>query len=205
MIRPSTYVARISWRRYTVQVLLTLLAVYVSNFLVFTLHPTLCLWARTPALAMTMWFASQVADTFSLAKNPPSLHYCMATTTILLYLREAVKVIGRLTLEQNLNFSRTQHNTIHFALAFLVLSELQFYRQYIHYRGLKDYRTALIWGPLLANVHPSFKVNRDPFSYILTVPVSTADTESNGYFATLFSRSVSIHVLRLRNHTLLHY
>jgi hypothetical protein len=75
-----------------------------------------------------------------------------------------------------------------------VLSELEFYRQYIIFRGFADFRTSLL-GFLRANVDPSFQVSRYPFGYILTFPVSMYDIKRKCLFSTLNTKTHGIFIL----------
>jgi hypothetical protein len=93
----STHMACISWRRYTVQVLLSLLAVYTSNFLPQPHHPTLLFWTCSPYLGMWIWLITQWVDVLGPPRSEivASQPYCIATTFILLYLHEGATTIGK--------------------------------------------------------------------------------------------------------------
>jgi hypothetical protein len=194
VLGPDAVMARISFRRYTAHILLSLLTVYIFDFFAqMTPHPNILIWGHAPSIGMLIQLATQLADALGQPGVLASKPYCIVTTLLLLYLHEGATAIGRFTTEQDSNFSRTHHNVIHLALAFLVLSELEFYRQYIFFRGFADFSTSLqrfLW----ANIDPSFKVSRNPFGYILIFPSSMVDIETNDLFATVFNKSHGIYL-----------
>jgi hypothetical protein len=81
----------------------------------------------------------------------------------------------------------------------LLLSELEFYRQYISFKGFENWRTTSR-GFLRANVDTSFHISRDPWFYMRDLPRSwrrylDGDTEPRGPLPTLFSRLMIVEII----------
>ncbi|KAF1834222.1 hypothetical protein BDW02DRAFT_598347 [Decorospora gaudefroyi] len=186
----------ISVRHYTALLLLSLLTVQLSDFFARSPHFAILVLGCAPPCGFIIWITTQ----FGPPGIPTSPPYCIATAYVLLYLYEGATAIEKYATSLGSNFSRTQHSVVHFGLAFFVLSELEFYRQYIAFRGIQDWRTALRELPW-ANYDRTFAVTRDPLGYILSVP-RDANTKDAGS-ALIWLRSNHFRIFMLT--TLLFY
>jgi hypothetical protein len=128
---------RVSARRYAVQVSLCILTVYVSSYMAQLACPTAMIWIIAPYFSLVISFATH----FGPPGVPASRTYCFITTVVLLYLDKAATAIGD-TAEPSFNQSAFQHRAVHFALAFFVLSELEYHRQYFAAKGLDKINTS---------------------------------------------------------------
>jgi hypothetical protein len=135
------------------------LAVYVSSLMAKTPFPTAMIWGGAPYLGLLLSFATR----FGPPGIPASQLYCSITTVILLYLGKAATAIGK-TAEPSFGDSGRQHHAVHFALAFFVLSELAYHRQYFAYRGIENFLTSS-WGSLISDADPTFNVSRTAMAY----------------------------------------
>ena len=100
---------------------------------------------------------------FGSVNMTASQTYCVITTVILLYLDRAATAIGK-TAEPNFEETGLQHHTVHFALAFFVLSELEYHRQYYATKSFKNSDTSP-WRSWIADSDRTFNVSRQPSVY----------------------------------------
>ena len=159
-IRCPAHTPRLSFHRYATHFLLSLSAIYLS-YLIFEEH-------YTTLLILVIFVASLAPETGLISA---STRYCTTASVLLLLQHRLTQLIGRHVTEHTSDFTAIQHNTIHFALSFIVISELEFYRQYIAFKGFSDWRSAAK-GLLRANIDPEFPMSRDPSSYMKDLPRS---------------------------------
>lgn len=99
---------------------------------------------------------------------------------MLSYLDTAATAIGK-TAEPSFDNAGLQHYAVHFALAFFVLSELEYHRQYFAAKGIKldDFRNSL-WLSLMPDADHTFNVSRKQLGYWYTheQPDKLASTRS---------------------------
>jgi hypothetical protein len=88
---------------------------------------------------------------------------------MLLYLDKAATAIGNVA-EPSFERSGFQHSAVHFALAFFVLSELEYHRQYFAAKGLDKINTSS-WRSFIADADPTFDVSRQPRGYWYVLPL----------------------------------
>jgi len=144
----------VSASRYAVQVSLCMCAVYLSSLMAQTSTPTAMIWGSAPYIGLVVAFGTR----FGPADMTASQTYCVITTVILLFLDKAATAIGK-TAEPNFAATRLQHRAVHFALAFFVLSELEYHRQYYATRSFKNSDTSS-WRSWVADSDRSFNVSR---------------------------------------------
>jgi hypothetical protein len=150
----------------------------------------------TSLLILVIFVARLVADTGLISASG---QYCTTASVLLLSQHRLTKHIGRHVIEHASGFTAIQHNAIHFALSFFVISELKFYRQYIAFKWFDNWLTAAKWF-LQANVDPEFHTSRDLWSYMSDLPRSwrrylDGDTEPRGFFSILFSKPMIVDTL----------
>lgn len=147
--------------------------------------------ALQPILILVIFVASLVPETGLISASP---QYCTTASVLLLSQHRLKKLIGRHVIEHASGFTATQHNIIHFALSFFVISELEFYRQYVAFKGFDNWSTASK-GFLRTNIDPEFHTPRDPWFYMSGLRswrrYLDGDTEPRDFFPILFSKSMT--------------
>jgi hypothetical protein len=78
-------------------------------------------------------------------------------------------LLGRHMRDPTSGFPPRQHIAVHFCMAFCAISELEFYRAYMHFKKFETY-TACFRNLLRANFDLEFDYTRDLHYYILTMP-----------------------------------
>ena len=126
---------RVSWRRYAAHFSLCVLTVYISNLITETPFPTAMIWGGAPYIGLIVSLATQ----FGPPGVPASQMYCSITAVMLLYLDKAATALGKAA-EPSFDNTGIQQHAVHFALAFFVLSELEYRRQYIVAKGMEHFR-----------------------------------------------------------------
>ena len=126
---------RVSWRRYAAHFSLCVLTVYISNLITETPFPTAMIWGSAPYIGLIVSLATQ----FGPPGVPASQMYCSITAVMLLYLDKAATALGKAA-EPSFDNTGIQQHAVHFALAFFVLSELEYRRQYIVAKGMEHFR-----------------------------------------------------------------
>jgi hypothetical protein len=171
---------RLSYRRYTAHFLLSLSAIYLSHLIFEGNYNTL--------LILVIFIASLISEVGLISASP---QYCTTTSVLLLSQHRLTKLIRRHATEHASGFTESQHNIVHLALSFLVLLELEFYRQYISFRGFENWRT-VFKGFLEANIDSTFHTSRDPWFYTRDLPRSwgrylDGDAEPRGFLSIVLS------------------
>ena len=149
----------VSASRYAVQVSLCMFAVYLSSLITQTSTPTVMIWGSAPYIGLIVAFGTR----FGPADMTASQTYCVITTVILLYLDKAATAIGK-TAEPNFEATGLQHRAVHFALAFFVLSELEYHRQYYATRAW-EYSDTSSWRSWIADADRTFNISRHQSVY----------------------------------------
>jgi len=142
--------------RYAVQVSLCMFTVYLSSLITQTSTPTVMIWGSAPYIGLVVAFGTRPGMTASQT-------YCVITTVILLYLDKAAAAIGE-TAEPNFEASGLQHCAVHFALAFFVISELEYHRQYYGTRSFQKSDKSS-WRSWVADADRTFNVSRHQSVY----------------------------------------
>lgn len=177
---------RIPLRRFAAQVFFSVLATVIPNLLQR--------WSILPISGLVALVCGASSDLALTYRNPlvkpRSPRYCISLSISLGYLHQATTAIGeRLVLDPSPGFSQTQHVAVHFCLAFIVISEFEFYRAYIDFKNFEPGGLDAIKYFLVANVELDhvFPVSRDPwrFGYV-------ARNEGSDY--GLFSKSNGLYV-----------
>ncbi|KAB2109918.1 hypothetical protein AG0111_0g1517 [Alternaria gaisen] len=146
----------VSRRRYAAHFSLCVLTVYISNLIAQTPFPTAMIWGGAPYIGLIVSLATQ----FGPPGVPASQMYCTITAVMLLYLNKAATALGKAA-EPTFDNTGLQHHAVHFAIAFFVLSELEYRRQYIMTKGMEHFRSYPLEF-LLADIDHTFDVSRHP-------------------------------------------
>ena len=149
----------VSCRRYVLQVSLCMFAVYLSSLIARTSSPTPMIWGSAPYIGLVVAFVTR----FGPADTTASQTYCVITIVVLLYLDKAATSIGK-TAEPNFGETGLQHRAVHFALAFFVLSELEYHRQYYSTKSFKKSDKSS-WRSWVADADRTFNVSRHQSVY----------------------------------------
>ncbi|KAI4685730.1 uncharacterized protein J4E88_003565 [Alternaria novae-zelandiae] len=169
----------VSASRYAVQVSLCSFVVYLSTLIAQTSTPTVMIWGSAPYIGLVVAFGTRFGPSDMIASQT----YCVITTVILLYLDKAATAIGK-TAEPNFEDTGLQHRAVHFALAFFVLSELEYHRQYYATKSFKKSDKSS-WRSWVADADRTFNVSRHQSVYWHLGSVNEADNnESEESFAS---------------------
>jgi hypothetical protein len=172
---------RVSWRRYAAHFSLCVLTVYIPNLITEAPFPTAMIWGCAPYIGLIVSLATQ----FRPPGVPASQMYCSITAVMLLYLDKAATALGKAA-EPSFDNTGIQQHAVHFALAFFVLSELEYRRQYSVAKGMEHFRNYPL-DLLLADIDLTFNVSRHPSVYCYaTSYTETGEFKRGPWLGSLF-------------------
>ena len=158
----SAATLRIPSRRFATQVVFSALAVLIPSLL-----QKCNVLPLSGLIGLVCGGYSDLALTY---RNPRakqrSAPYCIFLSTCLEYLHQATTALRERILDPSPGFSQTQHVAVHFCLALFIISEFEFYRAYIDFKGFESRLDAIKYF-VKANVEADhiFPVSRDPWVF----------------------------------------
>ncbi|KAF1915276.1 hypothetical protein BDU57DRAFT_268413 [Ampelomyces quisqualis] len=182
----------ISYRRFAAHILLSWLAVCILHLMwQFAIH-----WMLAWGFA---WIGGTLVcyafDVLNISSHPPPHMYCIYTCILLASLRPLTSFINEwCTNHVEPGFTQTQYLAVNFALAFLVLTELEYYRSYIIFTKSFGQTFSFPRLAFLANVNRTFRLSRDPWAYLTSLPPGwkhwlDGSSEPTTWFQDVFSWS----------------
>jgi hypothetical protein len=172
--------------RYSILCLLSLIS--VALYQTFIRWPALC---PPSFIFLPVIISAAVRSCFSPRKRP-SHRYCIPLSVLMVSLGRTTVAIQKNTTiaDPTIHPPVAQAWAIHFALSFCLLSECEYYRQYIKSKKLNPNLTGFITASCRANLDIKFKVRRDAFSYSIRMPhgdLSIMETSKATIYHLLFS------------------
>jgi hypothetical protein len=146
---------------------------------------------RSPSfVVLPVLISAAVRSCFSPRKRPSHI-YCIPLSVLMVSLGHTTMAIQKNTklADPTMHSPKAQAWAIHFALSFCLLSDCEFYRQYIKARKLNSNLTGIITASFHANLDTKFKMCRDAFGYSIRMPggdFSVLETAKATIYHTLF-------------------
>ncbi|CAO2655585.1 Nn.00g043880.m01.CDS01 [Neocucurbitaria sp. VM-36] len=193
-LEATAAMTRISWRRYTVQLLWSLCAVILPYHICQNGEDIIQLLGTASLCSSLSMFASDFLQQYSSA----SPAYCGTVTFLLVLLHRASSLLGRYIAGES-GFTTSQHVAVHLALGFYILSELEFYRNCIVTYPFDNWRMLLLYC-IHAQISPTFTESRDLWWYTPGLHDRYArylnsDTEPGGFTALRSKSNRTVYML----------